>query len=247
MCRHMQRVRWQRDRRLTPSRNCEKRRRPVRTCIYTTLKPVHNSFGEVNRTDTTCDSFHPAFNTQVTEGKKIQQRFYILIWSVNCSWDMEDEIIFIGKPVWDMDRFSLMSLSIQSFEKCISKGLHKIFCMFLSAINLNVKGYFKCSLESHWSTGKKNVHSFSQGILFNLNQDINTSDLISAWLLFSWTDEPVKQSGNGVHLSALLTHMKSDTPGFLKLDIYIQYDKDFNVTGLSMKRNSLLALWTCLE
>lgn len=86
MCRHMQRVRWQRDRRLTPSRNCEKRRRPVRTCIYTTLKPVHNSFGEVNRTDTTCDSFHPAFNTQVTEGKKIQQRFYILIWSVNCSW-----------------------------------------------------------------------------------------------------------------------------------------------------------------
>lgn len=155
MCRHMQRVRWQRDRRLTPSRNCEKRRRPVRTCIYTTLKPVHNSFGEVNRTDTTCDSFHPAFNTQVTEGKKIQQRFYILIWSVNCSWDMEDEIIFIGRPVWDMDRFSLMSLSIQSFEKCISKGLHKIFCMFLTAINLNVKGYFKCSLESHWSTGKK--------------------------------------------------------------------------------------------
>lgn len=92
--------------------------------------------------------FHPAFNTQVTEGKKIQQRFYILIWSVNCSWDMEDEIIFIGRPVWDMDRFFLMSLSIQSFEKCISKGLHKIFCMFLSAINLNVKGYFKCSLES---------------------------------------------------------------------------------------------------
>lgn len=135
--------------------DCEKPRCPVRTCIYTTLKPVHNSFGEVNRTDTTCDSFHPAFNTQVTEGKKIQQRFYILIWSVNCSWDMEDEIIFIGKPVWDMDRFSLMSLSIQSFEKCISKGLHKIFCMFLSAINLNVKGYFKCSLESHWSTGKK--------------------------------------------------------------------------------------------
>lgn len=112
--------------------------------------------------------FHPAFNTQVTEGKKIQQRFYILIWSVNCSWDMEDEIIFIGRPVWDMDRFFLMSLSIQSFEKCISKGLHKIFCMFLSAINLNVKGYFKCSLESHWSTGKKKNHSFifPQEILF---------------------------------------------------------------------------------
>lgn len=57
----------------------------------------------------------------------------------------------------------------------------------------------------------------------------------------------MKQSGNGVHLSALLTHMKSDTPGFLKLDIYIQFDKDFNVTGLLMKGNSLLALWTCLE
>lgn len=57
----------------------------------------------------------------------------------------------------------------------------------------------------------------------------------------------MKQSGNVVHLSALLTHMKSDTPGFLKLDIYIQYDKDFNVTGLLMKGNSLLALWTCLE
>lgn len=117
MCRHMQRVRWQRDRRLTPSRNCEKPHRPVRTCIYTTLKPVHNSFGEVNRTDATCDSFHPAFNTQVTEGKKIQQRFYILIWSVNCSWDMEDEIIFIGNlslfetltdSLWCLSPFSLL-------------------------------------------------------------------------------------------------------------------------------------------
>lgn len=84
-----------------------------------------------------------------------------------------------------MDRFSLMSLSIQSFEKCISKGLHKIFCMFLSAINLNVRDI----LNAHWRAidlqVKKNVHSFSQEILFNLNQDINTSDLISAWLLFS--------------------------------------------------------------
>lgn len=52
----------------------------------------------------------------------------------------------------------------------------------------------------------------------------------------------MKQSGNGVHLSALLTHMKSDTPGFLKLDIYIQYDKDFNVTGLSMKG---IVCWRC--
>lgn len=98
MCRHMQRVRWQRDRRLTPSRNCEKPRRPVRTCIYTTLKPVHNSFVEVNRTDTTCDSFHSAFNTQVTEGKKIQQRFYILIW---CG-------VWIVRGIWRM-KLSLLA------------------------------------------------------------------------------------------------------------------------------------------
>lgn len=42
-------------------------------------------------------------------------------------------------------------------------------------------------------------------------------------VVLSWADKPMKQSGNGVHLSALLTHMKSDTPGFLKLDIYTKW------------------------
>lgn len=112
MCRHMQRVRWQRDRRLTPSRNCEKPRRPVRTCIYTTLKPVHNSFGEVNRTDTTCDSFHLAFNTQVTEGKKIQQRFYILIF-VRGIWRMKLSLLAglfetWTDSLWCLSPFSLL-------------------------------------------------------------------------------------------------------------------------------------------
>lgn len=93
MCRHMQRVRWQRDRRLTSSRNCEKPRCPVRTCIYTTLKPVHNSFGEVNRTDTTCDSFHLAFLTiHKWQRERKYSRDFIFwcgVWIVRGIWRMK--------------------------------------------------------------------------------------------------------------------------------------------------------------
>lgn len=225
MCRHMQRVSLT-DRRLTPSRIVRNDVAQWEHVFIPLWSPYITHLGKWIGLTLYMWQFHPAFNTQVTEGKKIQQRFYILIWSVNCSWDMEDEIIFIGRPVWDMDRFFLMSLSIQSFEKCISKGLHKIFCMFLSAINLNVKGYFKCSLESHWSTGKKTpIHSFfHRKFFFNLNQDINTSDLISAWLLFYHERINLWNNQETVFIYLRYWHtMKSDTPGFLKLDIYTKW------------------------
>lgn len=62
MCRHMQRV--------LRIADCEKRRGPVRTCIYTTLKPVHNSFGEVNRTDTIHVTVSPCLQYTSDRGKE---------------------------------------------------------------------------------------------------------------------------------------------------------------------------------
>lgn len=94
MCRHMQRVSLT-DRRLTPSRIVRNDVAQWEHVFIPLWSPYITHLGKWIGLTLYMWQFHPAFNTQVTEGKKIQQRFYILIWSVNCSWDMEDEIIFI--------------------------------------------------------------------------------------------------------------------------------------------------------
>lgn len=120
-------------------------------------------------------------------------------------FDLECEL-FVGYGGWNYlywqaclrhgQRFSLMSLSIQSFEKCISKGLHKIFCMFLSAINLNVKGYFKCSLESHWSTGKKKCSFIFTGNSFQFksrHQHVWFNFCMVVVFMRGWTCETIRK------------------------------------------------------
>lgn len=154
MCRHMQRVRWQRDRRLTPSRIVRNNVAQWEHVFIPLWSPYITHLGKwigltLHVTVFTLPSIHKWQRERKYSRDFI---FWSGVWIVRGIWRMKLSLL---AGLFEMDRFSLMSLSIQSFEKCISKGLHKIFCMFLSAINLNVKGYFKCSLESHWSTGKK--------------------------------------------------------------------------------------------